>query len=114
MPAADIWFLISSVIAVIACVPLITHNYASSGNCYIGGFENDSLHTMVIVKTAFWDAPAIVILIIISIAMVVMVVKLAHTARLRAGNQITKALRQLLPLVAFPILSTVCIIVYST
>ena len=106
--------------AFIACVPLITHNYGSDGDCFIGGFENDSLHTIFVEEVVLWDAPAMVIFIIASIAMVVMMIKLAYTARWRThvqlytpitgGNQITKALRQLLPLVAFPILSAVFII----
>ena len=100
---------------VIAVVPLITHNYGfhpSDNNCFIFKYgQNDSHSIAYIERIALWDGPAMVILITASTAMVVMVIYLAHRVRRRStyepitdGDQFWKALKQLLPLTAFPIL----------
>ena len=92
---------------VIASIPLTTKTYASSGWCYLQDNTTD-----IIEKVVLWDAPAIIILLAASAAMVAMAIKLAHRIRWRAmvyeqiteGDQYWKAFKQLLPLVAFPIL----------
>ena len=104
--------------AVIAVVPLTTHSYRLSpynSICYI---ENSSSSQVELIENlALWDLPAMVILVVLSIGMVVMVIKLAHRACWRSnyepiteGDLFQKALNQLLPLAAFPILFFVCII----
>ena len=104
--------------AVIAAVPLTTHSYRLSplhSYCYI---ENSSGSQVELIENlALWDLPAMVILVVLSIGMVVMVIKLAHRACWRSkyepiteGDLFQKALNQLLPLAAFPILFFVCII----
>ena len=96
--------------ALIAIVPLVTHAYglSSDGNiCYI--YANTSV--AFIERLALWDGPAMLMLIAASIAMIVIVIKLAGQVRWKSkyepitdGDQFTKALKQLLPLAAFPIL----------
>ena len=87
--------------ALIACIPLTTHAYASSGWCY--------LETNTIDRIVVWDAPAMVILLAASAAMIAMAIKLVHRRTMmyepmKEGDQYWKAFKQLLPLVAFPIL----------
>ena len=108
----EVLYVVTSILvpALIAAVPLVTHTYGlrPDGNtCYI--YANES--AAFIERLALWDGPAMFMLIAASTAMVVMVLKLAsHTYRrykyepITDGNQFTKALKQLLPLVAFPIL----------
>ena len=96
--------------AVIACVPLITNTYGRSPDgayCYIY-VKND---VAFIERFALWDGPAMIILLAASTAMIVMVIKLTGRVCLRSkyeaitdGDQFWKALKQLLPLAAFPIL----------
>ena len=97
---------------VIAIVPLTTHSYGHNptGPCYIF-VANDSNHFAAIERFALWDGPAIIILLAASVAMVVMVIKLARVIRWRQkyeqlseGDQYMRALKQLIPLAAFPIL----------
>ena len=102
--------------AVIAMVPLITHSYAPSMDdtrCYIYAFNDVAF----IERFVLWDGPAMLILITISMAILVMVIHLARRARWRStykpikdGDQFMKALQQLLPLAAFPVLSIACTI----
>ena len=110
----EVLYVVTSLLvpAVVACVPLITHTYTRSpdGACYIY-VKNDSNNVATIERFALWDGPAMVVLIAASIAMVVMVIKLANVLRLRLkyepitdGDQHWKALKQLLPLAAFPLL----------
>ena len=98
--------------AVVATVPLITHTYGLSplGGCYVY-VQNDSRHIAFIERFALWDGPAMVMLLVASTATVVMVMTLTRIVcrRLRyepivEGDQFWKALKQLLPLAAFPIL----------
>ena len=96
----------------LAAVPLTTKTYGSSPghlNCYI--YANNDV--ALIERFALWDGPAtcMFILLAASIAMVVMVIKMTGTVCLRLkyepitdGDQFWKALKQLLPLAAFPIL----------
>ena len=97
--------------ALIAVVPLATHTYGLSptGPCYIV-VPNDSNHVAAIERFALWDGPAMAILLAASAAMVVLVIKLARIVCRRSryqplddGDQYWKALKQLLPLAAFPI-----------
>ena len=103
--------------SVIAAIPLVveTNTYALSplGGCYILGHYNDSRsqYIALIERLALWDGPAMAILLAASAAMIAMVIQLSRTvcSRLRyepisEGDQYRKALKQLLPLTAFPVL----------
>ena len=93
-----------------AIIPLVTHSYGLSSDgtiCYI--YANTSV--AFIERLALWDAPAMFTLIATSTAMIVMVIKLASQVCRRSkyepitdGDQFSKALKQLLPLSAFPVL----------
>ena len=107
----EVLYVVTSLLvpALIAAVPLVSHTYGLSGDggCYI--YANTSV--AFIERLALWDGPAMLILVASSTAMVVMVIKLAsHMYRryeyepITDGDQFTKALKQLLPLAAFPIL----------
>ena len=108
----EVLYVVTSLLvpALIAIVPLITHTYGLSpgGNaCYI--YANTSVAFME--RLALWDGPAMLMLIAASTAMVVMVTKLTSQVCRRSkyepitdGDQFTKALKQLLPLAAFPML----------
>ena len=119
----EVLYVVTSLVvpAVIACVPLTNHSYASSEICYISGPTNDSHHVGLIEKVALWDAPAMIILLAASTAMITMVIKLVSSKSqlyvhvhvyepITDGDQVTKALKQLLPLVVFPILFFIFII----
>ena len=97
--------------AVIAAVPLITRTYGLSPDgaiCNI--YANSSV--AFIERLALWDGPAMMILLAASTAMLIMMIKLARKVCCRLnshepiinGDQFTKALIQLLPLAAFPLL----------
>ena len=98
----------------IAAVPLITHSYGYSSvdGCYIPAYAgNVTLNNAIIERFALWDGPAMVILLVLSITMAVMVIKLGGRVygrlqyeQITDGDQFSKALKQLLPLAAFPIL----------
>ena len=101
--------------AVIASVPLITHSYGlypSDINCFIFEYgQNDIAFIERLALWEQWDAPAMLILLTASIAMVVMVIYLAHIMCRRStyepitdDDKFWKALKQLLPLASFPIL----------
>ena len=108
----EVLYVVTSLLvpALIAAVPLVTHTYglSSDGNtCYI--YANTTV--AFIERLVLWDGPAMFLLIAASTAMVVMVIKLAGHVyrrskyqRITDGDQFTKALKQLLPLAAFPIL----------
>ena len=108
----EVLYVVTSLLvpALIAIVPLVTHAYGLSpgGNgCYI--YANTSV--AFIERLALWDGPTMFMLIAASTAMVVMVTKLTSHVRRRSkyepitdGDQFTKALKQLLPLAAFPML----------
>ena len=99
---------------VIAAVPLITHSYGYStvDGCYIPARAgNGTLNNAIVERFALWDGPAMVILLVLSITMAVMVTKLGGRVygrlqyeQITDGDQFSKALKQLLPLAAFPIL----------
>ena len=109
----------------VASVPLITGSYGrmffsgggSKAICYIFEQNETNAYTADIERLALWDGPAMVILFAASAAMVVMVMKLARRVcwrykydALTEGDQFWKALKQLLPLAAFPILFFIFII----
>ena len=107
----EVLYVVTSILvpALIAAVPLVSHTYGLSGDdiCYI--YANTSV--AFIERLALWDGPAMLMLIAASIAMIVMVMKLASQVFRRSvyepitdGDQLTKALKQLLPLAAFPLL----------
>ena len=108
----EVLYVVTSLLvpALIAIVPLVTHTYGLSSDgafCYI--YANESV--AFIERLALWDGPATIMLIATSMVMVVMVIKLACLVYQRSeyepitdGDQYWKALKQLLPLAAFPIL----------
>ena len=108
----EVLYVVTSLLvpALIAIVPLVTHAYGlnSDGDvCYI--YANTSV--AFIERLALWDGPAMLMLIAASIAMIVMVIKLASQVLRRSkyepitdGDQFWKAVKQLLPLATFPIL----------
>ena len=109
----EVLYVVTSLLvpAVIASVPLATQAYGSAGVCYILGPANDSGHVGFIEQVALWSAPAMIMLLAASVAMVFVAIKLACKVCLiksyepiTDGDQFTKALKQLLPLVAFPVL----------
>ena len=113
----EVLYVVSSLLVpiLIAAVPLITHSYGYSSvdGCYIPAYAgNATLNDAIIERFALWDGPALVILLVLSITMAVMVTILGgrvYRIRLKYepindGDQLSKALKQLLPLAAFPIL----------
>ena len=108
----EVLYVVTSLLvpALIAIVPLVTKAYGlnSDGDaCYI--YANRSY--ALVERLALWDGPAMLMLIAASTAMVVMVTKLtSHVCRrykyepITDGDQFTKALKQVLPLTAFPVL----------
>ena len=112
----EVLYVVTSLLvpAVIAAVPLLTRSYGyrSVDGCYILEYENNVTLTNGIIETfALWDGPAMVILLALSIAMAVMIIKLTQKVCWRLkydeitdGDRFWKALKQLLPLAAFPAL----------
>ena len=100
--------------AIVAMVPLATNTYGvdSYGGCWIVATNDSNSSVIVTIEIfALWNGPAIAILLVASIAMVVMVIKLAYQVCKRLkykpianSDQNWKALKQFLPLAAFPIL----------
>ena len=97
----------------IASVPFTTHTYGLSQSwCWIQSRKDNCPGSTLLVRGvieqfALWFGPAMVILSLVSLAMVVMVIILFHRAyvwRASQRNQNWKAVKQLLPLVAYPIL----------
>lgn len=95
----------------IAAVPLITETYELDPThtlCYINSASSG--HMAVTERLALWMVPAMVALLACFVAMVFIVASLTRQACWRTGykpldNQYLKAIKQLLPLTAFPILS---------
>ena len=109
----EVLYIMSSLLvpAAIAVVPLLTDSYQINPlGCYIFT-KNGTNDAAKIEWFALWNLPAIVILFIASITMVVIIMKLAYMVHLRQKiepiterDQYWKALKQLIPLAAFPIL----------
>ena len=114
----EVLYVVTSLLvpAVIACAPLITDTYGRNRDgteCFIYMYAFNDIAS--IERFALWDGPAMIILLAASTAMVVMVIKLTGRVCLRAryepitdGDQFWKALKQLLPLAAFPIVFLIC------
>ena len=120
----EVLYVVTSLLvpAVIAVVPLIITTYGldlDGSNCYIYCNFNGTTSTYAafIERFALWNAPATAILLAASIAMVAIVMKLSRTVRSRwkyeaitDSDQHWKAIKQLFPLVAFPMFFFVFII----
>ena len=118
----EVLYVVTSLLIpiLIAAVPLITHSYGYSSvdGCYIPAYAgNVTLNNAIIERFALWDGPAMVLLLALSIIMAVMVAKLAGRIYRKSKyeaitdrDQFSKALKQLLPLAAFPILFLLFII----
>ena len=120
-------YVVSSLLVpgVIGALPLITGTYALDRThtvCYIdepnlNGSATGYYHTAVTERIVLWEVPAVVALLVCSVAMVSMVTSLTRQACYRMryepladDNQFLKAMKQLLPLAAFPILFLVFMI----
>ena len=109
----EVLYVVTSLLvpSMVASVPLVTHSYGNSPlSCYIYS-DNDSYHIAAIERLSLWNVPALAILSAVSVCMIVMVIKLAHAVYRRQrfdgiaeSDQFGEALKQLLPLAAFPIL----------
>ena len=109
----EILYIVTSLFVpiVIPMVPLITGSYHINAlGCYIYDF-NGTNPAANIEWFALWHIPTLVILLVASAAMAIVAINLAYKVRFRQKtNAITnddkyrKALKQLLPLAAFPIL----------
>ena len=121
----EVLYIVTSLLVpiLIAGVPLTTNSYGYSSvdGCYIPAYAgNITLNDAVIERFALWDGPAMVILLALSITVVVMVRKLGgRVYRIRFKydyepitdkNQFSTALKQFLPLAAFPVLFLLFII----
>ena len=99
--------------AVIASVPLALRGYGPAGfSCWIEERRNNGslIRDGVIETFALWYGPSTIILIFTSLAMIVLVIALVRRAYFRRPlmrYQNGKALKQLLPLAAFPILFSI-------
>ena len=113
----------SLLVPVLVCaIPLVTHTYGFSpvDGCYIPIYEKNNtveLKVSVAEKFALLDAPAMAFLLVASIAMVIMIIKLSYWVCRRmkyepitGGDQFREALKQVLPLAAFPIIFLIFII----
>ena len=117
----EVWYVVTSLLVpcVMAVVPLITNNYQLSpfhSYCYVYN-NSDSYKSELVEKLVLWDVPAIIILLVASTSMVVLVIKilreLCHRLKYKPlvnGDQYWKALKELLPLAAFPVLFFIFII----
>ena len=99
--------------ALIAAVPLVTHTYGVSPlGCFIYSANSTDQHIAFIERFTLWDAPAMIILLAASVAMIVVITKFARAISCRRfkyeqiseGDQYWNALTQLIPLAAFPVL----------
>ena len=112
----EVLYIMTSLLipTMVASIPLITHSYGYSlvGGCYIPVYDNNGTLCVAVIETVvLWDGPSMVVLLAASTAMFIMVMKLAHRVCWRLGyepitdgDQYCNALKQLLPLAAFPIM----------
>ena len=123
MKKLEVGYVVTSLLvpALISVVPLITSTYQLSPfhtYCYIEIHNaNESLQIELLENLILWDIPAILILAVSSFAMTALVKKITRLLCKRskyepitAGDKFWKALKELLPLAAFPILFFVFII----
>ena len=105
----------------IVIVPHTTDSYGLSGSwCWIQSWKDncpqDPLLAGITEQFVLWFVPTVVILVVEMVAVIVMVIVLCRRAHSRApanvsdDDQNRKALKQLLPLVAYPILFSVFLI----
>ena len=117
----EVIYIATSVIipAGIASVPFTTDTYGVTQSwCWIQSWKNNCfgdtlLVTGVIEQFALWFGPAMTILSLSSVAMFVMMIILIYRAfmwRSLKRNQNWKAVKQLLPLVAYPVLFFIFIV----
>ena len=114
----EVLYVVTSLLvpAGVASVPLISDTYGRSPHgliCYIF-VQNDSDSANAFIETlGLWDGPATLVLLLASVAMAVMMMKITHSCwklkcrsyePIAEGDQFGKAVKQLLPLAAFPIL----------
>ena len=113
-------YVLSSLLlpSAIAAVPLATHSYGLAGSwCWIRVSKYDCTATTnaagLIEQFALWFAPSMIILLVTSAAMIVMLFVLIARSCPRSENNSTvitgkyqnrKALKQLLPLAAYPLI----------
>ena len=112
MKKLEVLYVVTSLLVplVIAAVPLVTYSYGLSADGAICNvYANKSLAP--IERYVLWDGPAMLILLVASVAMVVMVIKLTFQVCKRLeykpitdNDKFWSALKQLLPLAVFPIL----------
>ena len=112
----EVLYIVTSLLipAVIASIPLMTNTYGRSpggATCYIYAKDDVKDDAAFIERFALWDGPAMAILLASSTAMVVLVIKLTSQVCQRSSyepitedDRVRKAIKQLLPLAAFPIL----------
>ncbi|KAL5509110.1 hypothetical protein EMCRGX_G004400 [Ephydatia muelleri] len=69
----EVLYVVTSLLvpAVVAIAPALTNTYSPTGNCYISA-QNDSDHVALIENLVLWDGPALLVLLVASVAMVVM------------------------------------------
>ena len=113
-------YVVTSILfsVVVSSVPLITKSYGPTGEwCWIEGKQcGDVYKTGFIEQIAVWFGPAFLMLVLQSIAMLTMIITVYYRAH-QKSDRITfgrernkKAFKQLLPLVAYPILFCVLIV----
>ena len=106
---------------IIAGVPLVTDTYKPASPhrsyCYIFDNSNDTRHIELAEKLGLWDGPAIIMLMVASVFMVVLVIRMVGLLwrklkyePISGGDRYWTALKELLPLTAFPILFFICLI----
>ena len=133
MKKLELLYVVTSLLvpSTIAVVPLITHSYGFSkiDGCSIPAYKHSANSTLwlriaVIERFSLLEGPALCILLASSSAMIVMVIKLCHNfSRGRKYDNFHEmsdrshirwtALKQLLPLAAFPLLFFIFIIPFS-
>ena len=113
-------YVISSILVpiVVSSIPLITKSYGPTGEwCWIQRKKcGRNYLTGFVEQIAEWYGPVFVILVVQCIAMLTMMVTVFYRAHRKSGENVfgreqsKKAFRQLLPLVAYPVLFCILII----
>ena len=116
----EVWYVVTSLAGPIAfaLVPLTTNTYRMSPYhhyCFI--YDTNNSRVEMAEKLILWDLPAMVLLMAASIAMVVLMIiiirvlyRVLHYEIMFGGDHFWRALKELLPLAAFPILSFIFMI----
>ena len=113
-------YVISSLLVpiTIAFIPLITKSYGPSGEwCMVQTKKCDKNYEVGDIELiAVWFGPALVLLVLQCIAMLTMIITVYYRAHRKSGENVfgrdqnNVAFRQLLPLVAYPVLFCILII----